>query len=147
MPTQDDIRLSSRAESAFVAPDANEVLEEARRSLRNVLPEPTHQDHAWAASLVQCHVPPARVLHALRLHAGTARAVGGDAEVRVHVQERYLSVAGVVGLLDDGAERIGVMPLHTGRYVHVTVSEDKELLAAFWMPVVPVFRVSARLVA
>lgn len=147
MPTQDDIGQTSRTESAFVAPDANDVLAEARMSLRDVLPPPVHLEHAWAASLVHSRVHGARILHALKLHAGTARAVSGDADVRVQVQERYLSVAGVVGLLDDGASRTGDMPLHTGRYVHVMLSESGDLLAEFWMPIVPVFRVSARLVA
>jgi hypothetical protein len=147
LPTQDDIGLTSRHESAFVAPDANDVLTEARRSLRDVLPPPVHHEHAWAASLVHCRVDGTRVLHALQLHAGTSQAHGGDADVRVHVQDRYLSVAGVVTLLDDGALRTGAMPLHTGRYVHVTIREGGDLLASLWMPIVPVFRVSAKLVA
>ncbi len=147
MPTQDDIGLSARSERAFVAPDANEILSAARQLLRDVLPVPVRTEHEWAGSIVHLRVHSERVLHALELHAGTARAVGGAADIRVHVQERYLSVAGVVALLDDGAARTGVMPLHTGRYVNVTVAEGSEVLAALWLPIVPVFRVSARLVA
>lgn len=145
MPTQDDIGLTARSERAFVTPDADDILTEARQLLSDVLPSPVRTVHQWAGSIVHCHVHGERVLHALRLHAGTARAIDGDADVRVHVQDRYLSVAGVVGLLDDGARRSGDMPLHTGRYVSVTVAEGHEVLAAFWLPVVPVFRVSGRL--
>lgn len=147
LPTQDDIRLSARNERAFVAPDANEILSEARQLLRDVLPAPVRTEHQWAGSIVHLHVHAERVRHALQLHAGVARAVGGEADIRVHVQERYLSVAGVVALLDDGAERTGVMPLHTGRYVNVTLAEGSDVLAMLWLPIVPVFRVSARLVA
>ncbi len=147
MPTQDDIGLSARSERAFVAPDANDILSEARQLLRDVLPVPVRTEHEWAGSIVHLHVHSERVLHALKLHAGVARAVGGAADIRVHVQERYLSVAGVVALLDDGAARTGVMPLHTGRYVNVTVAEGSDVLATLWLPIVPVFRVSARLVA
>lgn len=147
LQTQDDIGIASRGASAFVAPDANEILTEVRQSLRDVLPTAVHAEHAWAASLVRCLVHGARVLHALRLHAGTARAIGGDADIRVQVEEQYLSVAGVVGLLDDGAQRTGTMPLHTGRYVHVTLVERGETLAEIHLPMVPVFRVSSRLVA
>lgn len=147
MPTQDDIGLSARSERAFVAPDANDILSNARELLRDVLPAPVRHEHEWAGSIVHTHVHGERVLHAMRLHGGTARAVNGAADIRVHVQERYLSVAGVVGLLDDGAERTGTMPLHTGRYVNVTIAEGHEVLATLWLPIVPVFRVSARLVA
>ncbi|WP_461413084.1 hypothetical protein [Gemmatimonas sp.] len=147
MPTQDDIGLATRSASAFVAPDANEVLVEVRQSLRDVLPPAVHAEHTRAASLVHCLVHGARVLHALRLHAGTALAIGGHANIRVRVEERYLSVAGVVGLLDDGAQRTGSMPLHTGRYVHVSLIERGETIAEIHLPMVPVFRVSSRLVA
>lgn len=147
LPTEDDIGLATRSASAFVAPDANEVLVEVRQSLRDVLPPAVHAEHTWAASLVHCLVHGARVLHALRLHAGTALAIGGHANIRVQVDEQYLSVAGVVGLLDDGAKRTGTLPLHTGRYVHVTLAERGETLAEFFLPMVPVFRVSSRLVA
>lgn len=147
MPTQDDIGLSARSERAFVAPDANDILSETRRLLRDVLPVPVRTEHEWAGSIVHIHVHGERVVHALKLHAGVARAVGGAADIRVHVQERYLSVAGVVALLDDGAESTGIMPLHTGRYVNVTVAEGSEVLAMLWLPIVPVFRVPPRLVA
>lgn len=147
LPTQDDIGLATRSASAFVAPDANDILTEARQLLRDVLPKAVHAEHTWAASLVHCLADGARVLRALRLHAGTKRPIGGDAEIRVQVRERYLSVAGVVGLLDDGAQRTGTMPLHTGRYVYVTLAERGETLAEIHMPMVPVFRVSSRLVA
>jgi hypothetical protein len=145
LPTQDDIGLSARNERAFVAPDANDILNAARHLLSDVLPVPVRTEHEWAGSIVHAHVHGERVLHALKLHAGAARAVGGAADIRVHVQERYLSVAGVVALLDDGAERTGIMPLHTGRYVNVTLAEGRDVLATLWLPIVPVFRVSARL--
>jgi len=147
LPTQDDIGLAARNERAFVAPDANDILSDARELLRDVLPAAVRSEHAWAGSIVHLHVDGHQVLHVLRLHAGTAHAAGGDADVRVHVQERYLSVAGVVGLLEDGAVRTGLMPLHTGRYVHVTIASGSNVLAVLWLPSVPVFRVSDRLVA
>lgn len=147
MPTQDDIGLAARSERAFVAPDANDILADARELLRDVLPATVRNEHAWAGSIVHVHVDSHHVLHALRLHAGAAQAVGNDADVRVHVQERYLSVAGVVGLLEDGAVRTGLLPLHTGRYVHVTIASGSKVLAVLWLPSVPVFRVSDRLVA
>lgn len=147
MPTQDDIGLSARSERAFVAPDANDILSEARHLLRDVLPVPVRTEHEWAGSIVHTHAHGDRVLHALQLHAGVARAVGGEADVRVHVQERYLSVAGVVGLLDDGAERTGSMPLHTGCYVHVSVADGSDVLVTLWLPIVPVFQVPSRLVS
>ncbi len=139
--------LTARSESALVSSDADTLLFEARLALRDVLPSAVQQDHTWAASLVHCHVTDERVRHVLQLHAGTARAVGGTADVRVHVLERYLSVAGVVGLIGDGAVRTGSLPLHTGRHVEVTLVEGGTRLATFWMPVVPVFRVSSRMVA
>lgn len=147
LPTHDDIGLTSRSESAFVPPDADDLLTAARLHLRDVLPSPVHDEHAWAASLVHCLAHATRITHALQLHGAGPDAVGEPVEIRVHVQERYLSVAGVIGLLGDGAERTGVMPLHTGRYVHVTLAEGNDVLAMFWMPIVPVFRVSGRLVA
>lgn len=147
LPTQDDIAPTARGESALVSQDADTLLFEARLALRDVLPSAVHQDHSWAASLVQRHVADEHVRHVLQLHAGTARAAGGTADVRVHVHERYLSVAGVVGLLGDGAVRTGSLPLHTGRYVEVTLVEGGTRLATFWMPMVPVFRVSSRMVA
>lgn len=123
------------------------MLSKARQLLHDVLPAPARTEHEWAGSIVQLHAHAERVMHALELHAGTARAVRGTADIRVQVQERYLSVAGVVALLDDGAEHAGAKPLHTGRYVNVTLAEGGEVLATLWLPVVPVFRVSARLVA
>lgn len=147
MPTQDDIGLTTRSESAFVTPDANEVLTEARRALRDVLPSPVHHEHAWAASLVHCHVHCTRVLQALKWHAGSSASGAGEPTVGVRVQEHYLSLAGVIGLLTDGAVATGNMALHTGRYVQVTLSEAETVLASLWMPLVPVFRVSSRLVA
>lgn len=86
-----------------------------------------------------------RVQKALQLHAGTPSAHDGDNDVRVHVHELYLSVAGVVGLLDDGARAVGNLPLHTGRYVRVMLTTARDTLATLWLPAVPVFRVSARL--
>jgi hypothetical protein len=144
---QDDVGLTAGSEGLLMSTDADALLAEARLALRDVLPPSVHDEHAWAAALVHCHATDERVRRILRLHADPSKTTDVNAEVRVHVDERYLSVAGVVGLLGDGAVRSGAMPLHTGRYVEVTLTEGGAALVTFWMPMVPVFRVSSRMVA
>jgi hypothetical protein len=145
LPTQDDIGLNASGEGALVAPDADELLTESRELLRDVLPPLVRRKHEWASALVHVRTQMTRVMHALRLHAGVPSAYPGDEDIRVLVHEVYLSVAGVVGLLDDGAQSVGEHPLHTGRYVRVTVANAMQTLATMWLPAVPVFQVSPRL--
>lgn len=145
LPTQDDIGLNTSAADAFATPDADELLTESRELLREVLPPLVRREHEWAGALVHVRTQMARVMQALRLHAGVPSAYAGDEDIRVLVHEVYLSVAGVVGLLDDGAQSVGRHPLHTGRYVRVTVANAMQTLATMWLPAVPVFRVSPRL--
>lgn len=149
MHTQDDIGHESRSENAFVSSDASDLLPEARRLLREVLPQSVRQDHEWAASLMLLEGTAEQFMRALQLQSGLAlpSELQPDARVNVHVHELYLSIAGVVGLIDDGARPDSHMPLHTGRYVRVTVSNGKKRLGTMWLPSVPVFRVSPRLMA
>ena len=144
MPTQDAAGLNASDESGFMAADA--LLQETRELLGDVLPPLVKRKHEWANALVHVHAHMARVLDALRLYAGKSAGYAVDADIRVLVHEVYLSVAGVVGLLDDGAQSIGSHPLHTGRYVRVSVANAMQTLATMWLPAVPVFRVSPRLV-
>jgi hypothetical protein len=146
LPTQDDIGLNASGERAFVTPDADELLTESRELLRDVLPPLVRRKHEWASALVHVRTQVSRVMHALRLHAGVPSAYAGDEDIRVLVHEVYLSVAGVVGLLDDGAQSVGGHPLHTGRYVRVTVANAMQTLATMWLPAVPVFQLSPRLI-
>lgn len=147
MPTQDDSRLTAGTTRASVSPDAYDLLTEARALLSAVLPPSVRRAHEWAGALMHLRVDAQRVLQALQLHAGVPAAVANDADVRVHVNELYLSVAGIVGLLDDGAHAAEPLPLHTGRYVRVMLTNARHTLATLWFPSVPVFQVSPRLAA
>lgn len=149
MHTQDDIGHESRSENAFVSSDVSDLLSEARRLLREVLPKTVRLAHEWAASLLLLEGTAEQLLRALQLQSGLTlpKDVHDDDRVNVHVHELYLSIAGVVGLIDDGARPDSNMPLHTGRYVRVTVANGRKRLATMWLPSVPVFRVSPSLMA
>ncbi|WP_353267481.1 hypothetical protein [Gemmatimonas sp.] len=112
-----------------------------------MLPPSVRKAHDWAGALMHLRVDAQRVLQALQLHAGVPAAGADDADVRVHIHELYLSVAGIVGLLDDGAHAAEPLPLHTGRYVRVMLTNARHTLATLWLPSVPVFQVSPRLAA
>ena len=127
--TQDDIGHESRSEK--------------------VLPKTVRLAHEWAASLLLLEGTAEQLLRALQLQSGLTlpKDVHDDDRVNVHVHELYLSIAAVVGLIDDGARPDSNMPLHTGRYVRVTVANGRKRLATMWLPSVPVFRVSPSLMA
>ncbi|MCO4100366.1 hypothetical protein [Gemmatimonas sp.] len=147
MPTQDDSRLTAGTTRASVSPDAYDLLTEARALLSAVLPPSVRRIHEWAGALIHLRVDAQRVLQALQLHAGIPAAGADDADVRVHVNEIYLSMAGIVGVLDDGAHVAEPLPLHTGRYVRVILTNAQHTLAILWLPSVPVFQVTPRLAA
>jgi hypothetical protein len=147
VPTPDDIGPDTCSTNEPSKADAAALLTEARTLLRDVLPATVRQNFTKAAAMLHMFVPVERLLQALRFHASRVLPLSGTADVRIQCHERYLSVAGVVALLSEGAIVVGGRPLHTGRYLGITVHDGNDQLAAFWFPEVPVFRVPSRALA
>ena len=117
---------------------AHALLGDARRLLRAALPPAAAGEDAPLASVMHLHAEPAEVLAALHVYAQLPLPAASRRPKRepvtVEVASHWLSVAGVVTLLEDGAVRAADRPLQAGPYWCATVNTGGERVARFWFP-------------
>jgi len=127
---------SARQASLVPPPARVEILDRARRQLRDRLPERVRADHPTAASILHLHGDVGDLIAALNGEAASRAShlspVRGEVQVEAH--DMHLSMAGVVSLLEAGAVSASHRPLATGRYCRVTLTLDLAPLATFWFP-------------